>query len=101
MPGDALAKAVDAQLPDMVREAITNMFNAKVESGIKNQRDQYADAYQELIGAVNSNSDASNEFVQSFIRNYHLYDFIETLRKSMQDMASFKGSITSKFNIKS
>lgn len=101
LPGDALAKAVDAQLPDMVREAITNMFNAKVESGIKNQRDQYADAYQELIGAVNSNSDASNEFVQSFIRNYHLNDFIETLRKSMQDMASFKGSITSKFNIKS
>jgi len=63
VPGDALAEAIDKRLPDLVREAIIDMFNAKVESGIKENRDNYADAYKELAEAVQKNTDSSNEFV--------------------------------------
>jgi len=35
-----------------VREAVQNMFKAKVESGIKEGRDDYADAYKRLSEAL-------------------------------------------------
>lgn len=101
VPGDALAEAIDKRLPDLVREAIIDMFNAKVESGIKQNRDNYADAYKELAEAVQKNTDSSNEFVQSFIKNYHLSEFVEMMRQSIQDAAGFKSSLSKDFHIKS
>jgi hypothetical protein len=61
--GEALAQTVDKRLPDLVREAVLDMFDAKVESGIKENRDSYADAYKELSAAVESGTDSSNEFI--------------------------------------
>lgn len=99
--GEALAQTVDKRLPDLVREAVLDMFNAKVESGIKENRDSYADAYKELSAAVESGTDSSNEFIQSFIKNYHLNEFVETIRKSIENMPQFKQALTKNFNIKS
>jgi hypothetical protein len=39
------------------------MFSAKVESGIKEGRDSYADAYKEMSEALEKNSSSSNEFI--------------------------------------
>lgn len=101
VPGDALADAVDKQLPELIREAVLDMFNAKVESGIKQNRDDYATAYAEMAEAVRNNTGGSNEFIQSFIRNYRLDRFIETIRKSMDEMPNFTNALKGKFNIKS
>lgn len=99
--GEVLAEVVEKNLPTLVREAVQAMFGAKVESGIKEGRDNYADAYREMSEALEKNSNGSNEFIQSFIDNYKLKNFVEAIRKSVQDIISFKGSITNDFNIKS
>jgi hypothetical protein len=39
------------------------MFGAKVESGIKEGRDNYVDAYREMSEALEKNSNDSNEFI--------------------------------------
>jgi len=77
------------------------MFNAKVESGIKQNRDDYATAYAEMAEAVRNNTGGSNEFIQSFIRNYRLDQFVETIRKSIDEMPNFTNALKGKFNIKS
>jgi hypothetical protein len=42
---EAAAEAVNEKLPQLVREALQDMFNSKVENGIKKERDIYQNAY--------------------------------------------------------
>ena len=63
LPGDALAQVVNEKLPNLVRIALEKMFSAKVESGIKKERDKYQNAYQEMADALNKNASGTEEFV--------------------------------------
>ena len=63
LPGDALAQVVNEKLPSLVKTALGKMFSAKVESGIKKERDKYQNAYQEMADALNKNASGTEEFV--------------------------------------
>lgn len=103
LPGDALAQVVNEKLPSLVKTALEKMFSAKVESGIKKEREKYQDAYQEMADALNKNISGTEEFVQAFIENYKLNEIGNILQQEMIDQQNFADLIKNKaggFNIR-
>lgn len=66
------------------------MFNAKVESGIKKERETYADAYKELDNALKEGRAGTNEFIEAFIRNYQLDKLVESMRQAADDTEKYR-----------
>lgn len=99
--GDAAYEVINEYLPEMVKEAVINMFKAGVETGIKKEhRDQYAAAYQEMSDALQANIKGSNEFIKSFIQHYHLQELAELAKESVDSQSDFNARTTDSFNFK-
>lgn len=98
---DALKAAVDNKLNDIVRDALQEAFAAGVETGISTNREEYNNAYKSIAEALANNARGSNEFVEAFIRNYHLHEISDALKEygEQSKIQNFLKGGNSGFNI--
>lgn len=63
-------------MPSIIEKALNAMAAADVESGIKKNRDKYADAYKELFKGLSDMINNGNPIVQEIFKIYKLDDLI-------------------------
>ena len=90
----AFADAVNAKLPDLVKEALLIMMeDAKVETGIHKDREKYQQAYAEMADALRKGQAGSNEFIQAFINNYKLNQIADAIKDAAVDTSQIQSIV--------
>lgn len=86
----AVSLVFNKWIPTLVRNALIYMFEeADVENGIKSNREELKEAYQELADCLKDLNDArGNAFVDSFIEAYSLDEFGDIIKERYEKAES-------------